>query len=274
MDCIACKSKATHECSCVTPALSFCIACLQSHVISTLSFQHNIQELSKTIINPLCSECKAKLCEVICSCKRIGLCKSCLVYHISSPDSHFIDYIRIERQSKDTFDIEKKNGPDSIKNEVIENIRHLEEFKQRIINGKDAIIEAVKKAADDLLSRAETTKKKMESAVDMIKTSKVPKEDQWPYNFKRRQGSMTPSRRNIATTEIKLCETELNVDSILKSVSNFGKVILFGDVNTTLENNLYYFKAKAREMFCIEVNSFYVVKKLFPKVLNLPEAGS
>ena len=84
---------------------------------------------------------------------------------------------------------------------------------------------------------------------------------------------MTPSRRSVSQN-IKLCETELNVEAILKTVANLGKVVILGDITPVQEANLYYFKPKARELICMEISSFYIVKKIFPKALSLPEAGS
>jgi Kelch motif len=221
----------------------------------------------------LCSECKNRFYEAICLCRRVGICKPCLLFHVSSQGSHFIEYIRIEKQSKDTSDLDKKPGTENIKMEVIENIKNLEEYKGKVAAGRDLIIEAVKKAAEDLISTADLSKKKMELALETIKNSRVPSEDQWPYNIKKRQGCMTPSRRAV-TKDIRLCETELNVDTVLKSVSNLGRVMILGDITPKQESSVYFFKPKARELIFIEVSSFYVVKKIFPKNLLLPDAGS
>ena len=123
MDCFMCDMKATHECNCLSTPIQYCAKCLSTHIISNLSMQHHSHEISLKGITPLCFECKSKFCEVICLCQRVGVCKSCLVYHISQPGSHFIDYIRVEKQSKDTFDMERKSSTtDNVRSEVQENI--------------------------------------------------------------------------------------------------------------------------------------------------------
>lgn len=277
MECFSCGNPPSHECHCLATTLYYCQVCLPIHVLSIPSMLHSVQELNQPLASPLCSECNANICEAICLCQRVGICKSCLVPHVLRPGSHFIEYIRIEKkQSKDTFDMERKvSTTDTVKTEVVENIKHLEEFKLKVAEGKEIVMEALKKAADNLILNAENSKKKMEAALENIKGSKVPREDQWPYNFKRRQGSMTPSRRTVSmSNNMKLCETELNIENILKSVANIGKVTIFGDITPVQEIFLYYFKPKQREMITIEVSSFYIVKKIFPKALALPEAGS
>ncbi|OMJ96013.1 hypothetical protein SteCoe_389 [Stentor coeruleus] len=274
MDCSSCSSKAQYECSCLQNTRYFCSPCLSPHILSSLYLQHNVQEIGFTYTNPLCYECKAKFCEVICLCKRIGICKSCLPGHITISGSHFIDYIRTERQSRDTFDMEKKTVTDIVKQEVYENIKHLDDFKERVNKTKLFLIDAIQKSADELIASAENNKKKMEMALENINKTKTPRDDLWPYNFKRKQSSMTPSRRSM-NKEIKLCETELNTDAIMRSIANLGKVTLYGDINpVTQEENIYYFRPKAREMISIEIGSLYVVRKVFPKNLALAEAGS
>ena len=64
------------------------------------------------------------------------------------------------------------------------------------------------------------------------------------------------------------------VEPILKNLSNLGKVKIHGDTTPVKEENLYYFKSKAREIVCIEYNSLYAVKKILPNRLVIPEAGS
>lgn len=274
MECIKCIDKALFECECLPVPGQYCEKCLVEHIKENLGIQHSIQEIgSKLMPNPLCYECKFRFCEVICLCKRIGLCKVCLACHVTSPGTHYLDYIRVEKQSKDTFDIDKKTSSDNMKNEVTENIKQIEDFMFKLKQGRESIINSVDKIVQELMTAAESCKKKLESALENIKSSRVPKEDQWPYNYKRRQGSMTPSRRNMSTS-LKLCETELNLEVVMKAISNLGKVSLFGDVPSSTENILYFFKPKMKEMACIEVDSFHCVKKLLPKNLVLPESGS
>lgn len=274
MDCIACIDKACFECSCLAVPGNYCNKCLVEHIKQNVGIQHNIQETGgKLLPNPLCYECKFRFCEVICLCKRIGLCKVCLVAHVSSPGAHYLDYIRIEKQSKDTFDMDKKNTTDVVKNEVVENIKMIEDFIERLRSGRDSIVHALDKIVAELLASAEGCKKKLENALENIKNSRVPKEDQWPYNYRRRQGSMTPSRRNMSGS-FRLCETELNLEQAMKAILNLGKVSLLGDVQTTNEQILYYFKPKTKELACIEVDSFHCVKKFLPKNLVLAESPS
>jgi hypothetical protein len=156
---------------------------------------------------------------------------------------------------------------------VIENIKQLEDFIEKIKQSRDQLHASLDKMTSDLLSTAENSKKKLEVALEMIKNSRVPREDIWPYNYKKRQGAMTPSRRSMAVT-LKLCETELNVDAVFKAISTMGRVTLNGDVPHSQEQNLYFFKPKMKELVCVETSSFYTVKKILPKNLSLSESGS
>lgn len=273
MDCSKCTSKATQVCSCLSVPMAYCSSCMISHITSSLSLQHSIQDIESKYASQLCSECDFRFSEVFCLCLRVGVCKGCLASHISSPGSHYIDYIKTEKQSKDTFELDRKPPVDNLKNEVIENITQLEDFIEKVRQSREMLHANIDRVTSDLLSNAESSKKKLEVALEMIKSSRVPKEDQWPYTYKKRQGAMTPSRRTMSIN-LKLCETELNIDSVVKAIANMGRVVLNGDVPQSQEQNLYVFKPKLKELACVDTASFYVVKKILPRNLILPESGS
>ena len=272
MDCSKCASKATQVCSCLSIPMAYCSSCLLSHITSSLSLQHSIQEVENKFGSQLCAECDFRFSEVFCLCLRVGVCKGCLTSHISSPGSHYIDYIKTEKQSKDTFELDRKQPAENLKNEVMENINQLEDFIEKVKQSREMLHTNIDRVTSDLLSSADSSKKKLEAALEMMKNSRVPKEDQWPYTYKKRQGAMTPSRRTM-NINLRLCETELNIDSVVKAIANMGRVVLNGDVPQSQEQVLYVFKPKLKELACVDT-SFYVVKKILPRNLILPESGS